>query len=85
MMVVMKGQTAARPKGRADWCTPPRPRCPPLPPLPSALTLFSWFQAYKANTGGKTIKRGKERDVMKRKSITFKKNRTWTSRNDEQY
>lgn len=36
-------------------------------------------QAYKVKSGGKTIKRGKERDPMKRKALTLKRTRGWAS------
>jgi len=41
--------------------------------------LFLLLKAYKAKTGGKTIKRGKERDPMKRQALTLKKTRGWAS------
>lgn len=41
--------------------------------------MCGFCQAYKVTTKGKTIKRGKERDIMKRQTVTFKKNRSWTS------
>lgn len=41
--------------------------------------MFRQRQAYKANTGGKTVKRSKERDPMKRQALTLKKTRGWAS------
>ncbi|CAM9179658.1 unnamed protein product [Hapterophycus canaliculatus] len=41
--------------------------------------LDAAHDAYKANTGGKTVKRGRERDPMKRQALTLKKTRGWAS------
>lgn len=41
--------------------------------------MYLAHQAYKANTGGKTIKRGKGRDPMKRKALTLRKTRGWAT------
>lgn len=43
----------------------------------SSMSPLSFWQAYKVNTRGRTIKRSKERDVMKREIIKLNRSGNW--------